>query len=179
MDEMVLGCAGPTVRKNYVSVKETAAYKEKILAAAGAAQQRACAEERLLLIKTVGERSAILSGSDGGSGSKSLSGVPEDVAAAGRRPRGFSRPNEALGVHPRPKSCDRSWSEEEVTAIIEAALGAGKAWVADVVILAYELGLRIHIRQHRKPRPVPLTFHGLRYTDAQEHYCKCLAAGPV
>lgn len=65
--------------------------RRRILAA-GTAQQGACAEEQLLLIKTVGERSAILSGSDGGSGSKSLSGVPEGVAAAGRRPRGFSRP---------------------------------------------------------------------------------------
>jgi protease II len=80
-------------------------------------------------------------------------------------------------VDPRPKSRDRSWSKEEVAAIVEAALNAGKTWIADVIILAYELGLRIHIRQHRKPRPIPLTFHGFRYTDAQEHYRECLAAG--
>ncbi len=33
------------------------------------------------------------------------------------------------------------------------------------------------IRQHRQPRPIQLTFHGLRYTDAQENYNECLAAG--
>ncbi|MEW6447360.1 MAG: phage integrase N-terminal SAM-like domain-containing protein [Bacillota bacterium] len=161
----------------------------------------------------------------------------------------LTRINEALGVHPRPKSRDRSWSEEEVAAVVEAALSAGKTWMVDVIVLACELGLRIHevirlwradaeralregelkvegkgglvrsvpltpaaaealgrakervprgarlfvpsdkkahqaikevqdfIRRHRKPRPVQLTFHGLRYTDAQEHYRECLAAG--
>ncbi|MDI6630914.1 MAG: phage integrase N-terminal SAM-like domain-containing protein [Thermoanaerobacteraceae bacterium] len=56
----------------------------------------------------------------------------------------LTRDNEALGVDPRPKSRDRSWNEEEVAAIVEAALNAGKTWIADIIILAYELGLRIH-----------------------------------
>ncbi|MEW6448959.1 MAG: hypothetical protein AB1426_12920 [Bacillota bacterium] len=85
MDGMVLGCAGPTVRKNYVSIiEETAACEEEILAAAGAAQQGACAEERLLLRRTVGERSVILPGSDGGSGRRKSVGRPGG--------RGSSRP---------------------------------------------------------------------------------------
>jgi integrase len=33
------------------------------------------------------------------------------------------------------------------------------------------------IRWHREPGSSQLTFHGLRYTDAQEHYQECLAAG--
>lgn len=76
MDEMTLSCAGPAAKKNYVSIKETAPCKEKILAGTGTAQQGACVEERLLLIKTAGERSAILPGPDGGSGRRRTAGRP-------------------------------------------------------------------------------------------------------
>lgn len=161
----------------------------------------------------------------------------------------LTKDNEGLGIDPRQKNRDRSWSDEEFAAMVEAAEREGEEWIVDVLVLARETGQRIHevvrldradaeralredkltvkgkgglvrhvpltpaaramltraknrvsrgaklfvppgqkahqvikkvqdfIRRHRKPRPVPLTFHGLRYTDAQKHYRECLSAG--
>ncbi|MGQ5710803.1 tyrosine-type recombinase/integrase [Desulforudis sp. DRI-14] len=161
----------------------------------------------------------------------------------------LTQDNEALGVDPRPKGRDRSWNDEDFVAMVKVAESRNEEWIADVLILARELGLRIHevvrlyradaeralaegrlrvtgkgglvrwvpltpaaraalirakhrvprgaklfvpadrkahqvtkkiqdfIRQNCQPRQVALTCHGLRYTDAQEHYAECLTSG--
>lgn len=169
-----------------------------------------------------------------------------DQVVARRR---LTSDNAKLGVEPRERPGDRAWTDEDLAELIAAAFRAGKPWIADVLTLGRELGLRVHevirldsadaeralrggtlrvkgkgglvryvslteeaaaalsraqqrvprgaklfvppdrkahqvikvvqdfIRRHREPRAVQLTFHGLRYTDAQEHYRECLVAG--
>ncbi|MGB9919264.1 MAG: tyrosine-type recombinase/integrase [Moorellales bacterium] len=56
----------------------------------------------------------------------------------------ITRDNAALGVPPRGTGCDRAWTEDEYRAMVETASEAQKEWIADALVLAWEMGLRIH-----------------------------------
>ncbi len=52
--------------------------------------------------------------------------------------------NARLGVPTRVPPGDRAWSEEEYNCVCEAAINSGNNWIADVLVLQHELGLRVH-----------------------------------
>lgn len=56
----------------------------------------------------------------------------------------LTKDNQVLGVNPRGRPQDRAWTFEEYQRLIEAAYRAGKLWLADVIALGWELGLRVH-----------------------------------
>lgn len=59
--------------------------------------------------------------------------------------------NAKLGVSKRQRVGDRAWNKEELADIVQAAVRKGKTWLADVLIIAAEVGQRIHevIRLYR------------------------------
>lgn len=52
--------------------------------------------------------------------------------------------NAKLGVPKRVPPGDRAWTAEEYDFVCEIAVTSGHEWIADILILQHELGLRIH-----------------------------------
>jgi integrase/recombinase XerD len=56
----------------------------------------------------------------------------------------LERDNAILGVPKRVPPGDRAWTGEEYEMLCGIAVDLGEGWIADVLTLQYELGLRIH-----------------------------------
>jgi site-specific recombinase XerD len=56
----------------------------------------------------------------------------------------LERENAKLGVPPRVPPGDRAWTSEEYQLLCEMAVASGVEWIADVLMIQRELGLRIH-----------------------------------
>lgn len=56
----------------------------------------------------------------------------------------LERDNAKLGVPRRVPPGDRAWTGEEYEMLCGIAVDSGEGWIADVLTLQYELGLRIH-----------------------------------
>jgi len=59
--------------------------------------------------------------------------------------------NSKLGVPKREPPGDRAWTQSEVEELVSLAVARGQEWIADVLTLQKELGLRVHeaIRLYR------------------------------
>lgn len=72
--------------------------------------------------------------------------------------------NSKLGVPKREPLGDRAWTQSEYEMLINLAVARGQEWIADVLTLQKELGLRVHeaIRLYRMDAERALTSGKLR-----------------